>query len=408
MTTDLPVISVTELNHLLKELVEASFPWVQVAGEVSNASRAASGHVYLTIKDESAQIRAIIWRNAASRIPFEIADGLQVIAGGPVQVYPARGQYQLIVEQLIPEGVGALELAFRQLKDKLAAAGLFDPEHKRELPKFPRRIAIITSPTGAAIRDLLQVITRRWPSVDIVVLPVAVQGEGAAAQIARAMETVPRIPDVDVVIAGRGGGSLEDLWAFNEEIVARAIHACPVPVISAVGHEVDVTIADFVADCRALTPSEAGELVVPSQIEILDRLLQTRSRLRSLLRERAQRVRTRLDLLAGRRVFVRPVDRIRHLVQQVDQCENDLRRGLRHVLDGARNRTTLLASTLDALSPLKVLGRGYSITCRTATSGVVMSIGEIDPGDRLTTRVSDGSIVSQVESTVGDDGQEEK
>src|SRR5580765_4753669 len=246
-----PILTVSQLTREIKDAVEGNFPLVWVQGEVTNCTRAGSGHVYLTLKDDSAQIRAVVWRNTAARLRFELHDGLEVVAAGPVEVYEARGTYQLIVEQLLPQGVGALELAFRQLCEKLSAEGLFAAERKRKLPRFPRRIALITSPTGAAVRDMLQVITRRWQGTDIVIVPVAVQGEEAAAQIAAALAAVHRIPRVDVVITGRGGGSLEDLWAFNEEIVARAIFGCQVPVVSAVGHEVDFTIADFVADARA-------------------------------------------------------------------------------------------------------------------------------------------------------------
>ncbi|MEX2287491.1 MAG: exodeoxyribonuclease VII large subunit, partial [Planctomycetaceae bacterium] len=265
-----PILSVSELTRQLKDLVEVNFVHVWVLGEVSNCTRAGSGHVYFTLKDGDAQIRAVAWRSQTARWKFEIHDGLEVVVAGPIEVYPARGTYQLIVEQLIPQGVGALELAFRQLQAKLEAEGLFDPRRKRPLPAFPRRIALVTSPSGAAVRDILQVLTRRWRAVDVVIVPVKVQGEGAAREIAAALANVHRIPDVDVVIAGRGGGSLEDLWAFNEEIVARAIAACRVPVISAVGHEIDVSIADLVADCRALTPSEAAELVVPNCEDVLN------------------------------------------------------------------------------------------------------------------------------------------
>src|SRR6185369_5236916 len=257
------VLTVTDLSRQIKDAVEGNFPLVWVSGVVSNCTRAGSGHIYLTLKDDGAQIRAIVWRNTAARLRFDVHDGLQVVAAGPVEVYEARGQYQLIVEQLLPQGMGPLELAYRQLCEKLAAQGLFAAERKRPLPQFPRRIALVTSPTGAAVRDMLQVITRRWRGADVVILPVAVQGTRAAAEIAAALRKVHLVPGVDVVIAGRGGGSLEDLWAFNEEVVARAIFECLIPVISAVGHEIDVTIADLVADRRALTPSEAGELVVP-------------------------------------------------------------------------------------------------------------------------------------------------
>src|SRR5580693_511566 len=266
------ILSVTELTQQLKALVETGFPQVYVEGEISNFSRATSGHIYLTLKDEAAQIRAVLWRSAAARIRFELHDGLHVVAVGPIEVYAARGTYQLVIERLAPQGIGPLELAFRQRYEKLAAEGLFAEQRKRPLPRFPRRIALVTSPSGAAVRDLLQVITRRWPACDLIIVPVPVQGEQAAPAIAAGLRAAARLPRVDVIIAGRGGGSLEDLWAFNEEVVARAIFSCPIPVVSAVGHEIDVTIADLVADKRALTPSEAGELVVPERADVLSDL----------------------------------------------------------------------------------------------------------------------------------------
>src|SRR5579872_1524938 len=295
-----PILTVSQLTRQIKDAVEGNFPLCWVRGQVTNCTRAGSGHVYLTLKDDAAQLRAVIWRNTAARMRFNLHDGLEVVAIGPIEVYEARGTYQLVVEQLLPQGIGALELAFRQLCDKLAAEGLFAPERKRRLPRFPQRIALITSPTGAAVRDMLQIITRRWRAAEIVIVPVAEQGDGAAAQNAAALRAVHRIPGVDVVITGRGGGSLEDLWAFNEEIVARAIHACQIPVVSAVGHEIDVTIADLVADVRALTPSEAGELVVPNRSEVHAELLRLQQHLAQALRSQAAMARAKLEQLASR------------------------------------------------------------------------------------------------------------
>ena len=274
-------LTVTELTATLKIVMESSFPFVWVSGEISNCKLASSGHVYFTLKDEGAQISAILWRSAAQKLKFQLKDGLKVLAAGPIQLYETRGQYQLIAEVLEPQGVGALELAFRQLRQKLEAEGLFHPDRKRPIPVFPRRIALVTSPSGAAVRDMIQVITRRWPRAKIIVVPVPVQGAEAAPQIAAALRKVHLISEVDVVLCGRGGGSLEDLWAFNEEIVARAIFDCLVPVISAVGHEIDVTIADLVADRRALTPSEGAELAVPMESDVRTGLERIRQRLTS-------------------------------------------------------------------------------------------------------------------------------
>ncbi|MGD9853959.1 MAG: exodeoxyribonuclease VII large subunit [Planctomycetaceae bacterium] len=396
------ILTVTQLTRQLKDCLEGNFPLVAVRGEVSSATHAASGHVYFTLKDEQAQLRVVMWKRAASRVKFNIADGLELVAVGPIEVYAARGSYQLVAEELIPQGIGPLELAFRQMHDKLRAEGLFDPARKRPLPRFPRRIAVITSPTGAAIRDLLQVMTRRWPSVHVVLLPVAVQGDGAAPQIVRALESAPRIDRVDVVIVGRGGGSLEDLWAFNEELVARAIAACPIPVVSAVGHEIDVTIADLVADRRALTPSEAGELVVPDQSELRTQLQNVGSRLVGSLRGRASAARRQLDLLAARRALRQPFDRLQQHAQRLDEWHDQLLRAARRRTEHAGAQVANIAAALNALSPLSVLERGYSITQREESQTVVRALQDVAVGERLITRLRDGRVLSRVEGVVQD------
>lgn len=399
MMTEIPALTVSALTRQLKDLVEANFPHAVVVGEVSNCTRAASGHFYFSLKDADAQIRAVMWRSAAARSKFELHDGLEVVASGPVEIYAARGTYQLIVERIVPQGVGALELAFRRLQEKLAAEGLFDPEHKQPLPRFPKRIALVTSPAGAAVRDILQVITRRWPAADILILPVPVQGAGAAQQIAAALRAVPRVPGVDVIITGRGGGSLEDLWAFNEEDVARAIFECPIPVICGVGHEIDVTIADLVADRRALTPSEAGELAVPVSSEIVNELRGLEQRLGNSLRERARRARMHLEQIESRRVFARPLERIHDLTARLDDLSGQLRRTMTRRFEMQRHRLQSLGSSLDALSPLKVLERGYSITSRLSSGKLVASAEAVQVGDELLTTLHDGKIVSRVTST---------
>lgn len=390
--------TISELTGEIKDLIEGNLPEVWVQGEVSNCIKASSGHVYLTLKDEKAQLAAVIWRNAASKFRFDLHDGLQVVANGSVEVYAPRGSYQLIIRQLIPHGVGALELAFRQMHAKLAAEGLFEPHRKRPIPLFPRRIALITSPTSAAVRDLIQVITRRWRAADIVVVPVKVQGEGAAAEIAAALRSVHLIPNVDVVICGRGGGSLEDLWAFNEEVVARAIAACLIPVISAVGHEIDVTIADLVADVRALTPSEAGERVVPHQDEVRQAFDGLKQRLASGLRDRAATARLKLDNLATRRVLARPFQRVHDEFTRLDELESRLLRAVRQRAVTARQKLELSAATLEALSPLKVLGRGYSITRKTDSREIVHSATQLAIGDQITTMLGQGEVVSRVDA----------
>ncbi len=381
---------------MLKGVMESSFRFVWVSGEISNFKQASSGHVYFTLKDEGAQLSAIMWRTAAQRLKFQLKDGLRVLAAGPIQLYETRGQYQIIAEQLEPQGVGALELAFRQLQRKLDAEGLFSQDRKRELPLFPRRIALVTSPTGAAVRDMLQVITRRWPKSNVIIVPVPVQGSEAAPQIAAALRVVHSISDVDVVICGRGGGSLEDLWAFNEEVVARAIFDCRIPVISAVGHEIDVTIADLVADKRALTPSEAAEIVVPLESDVRMLLERMRQQLTSALQYQAQRARHRIERLAEHPRLARPLDRIRELQTQVDQLDERMQRAIRQRLDSSRQIVGTIAASLNALSPLAVLDRGYSLTKRMADGDLIRDLTAVSVGDRISTLLANGSLISEI------------
>ncbi len=404
--TELPTkaLTVSQLTAKLKGVMESTFRFVWVSGEISNCKQASSGHVYFTLKDEGAQLSAIIWRGAAQRLRFQLKDGLKVLAAGPIQLYETRGQYQLIAEQLEPQGVGALELAFRQLYQKLEAEGLFDPDRKRAWPVFPRRIALVTSPTGAAVRDMLQVITRRWPRANIIVVPVPVQGADAAPQIAAALRQVHLIPDVDVVICGRGGGSLEDLWAFNEEVVARAIFDCQVPVISAVGHEIDLTIADLVADKRALTPSEAAELAVPLESDVRLLLEQARRRLTSALQYRAQQARFQVEKLAARPCFSRPLDRIRQWEAEVDDLEERMHRAIRRRLETTRQQLGTVSASLNALSPLAVLDRGYSLTKRLESKSLVRDVGELKVGERISTLFAQGSLISEIISIEQEDG----
>ncbi len=401
---DVPVLTISELTRQLKELVEANFPQVRVTGEISNFVRASSGHLYFTLKDQRSQIRAVMWRNAAQRLKFDLHDGLEVVASGPIEIYAPRGSYQLMAEQILPQGVGVLELALRQLQEKLAAEGLFNPERKRSLPRFPRRIVLVTSPTSAAVRDMLQVLTRRWTASDIVILPVRVQGDGAANDIAKALAYVPNLPNVDLVITGRGGGSLEDLWAFNEEVVARAIAACPIPVISAVGHEIDVTIADMVADHRALTPSEAAELAVPLQAEIRQWLDSLREQLASGLHGQAARARAVLDSFSDRRPFRKPTECIHLHQQQLDDLSTLLQRAMKRRLEMTRDKVGNLASAVETLSPLGVLQRGYSITRKAESGDIVREVTDVQPGDDLETILPMGSIISRVEQMKSESG----
>jgi exodeoxyribonuclease VII large subunit len=399
--SDLPIISVTELVTAFKEVVETALPPCCVEGEISNCRKSPAGHWYLTLKDEHAEIGAVIWRSTASRLKFNPKDGLQVLATGGLQVYTARGSCQFIINRLMPQGVGELELAFRQLKEKLAAEGLFDEERKRPLPNIPKRIALITSPSSAAVRDMIQVLMRRWPSADVVILPVPVQGPGAAEKIATALNHVHRVPNVDVVITGRGGGSLEDLWAFNEEVVARAIANCPVPVVAAVGHEIDVSIADLVADRRALTPSEAAELVVPSNSEVRLGLQQVAQRLERAVSGRIVQWRLKLDAVQSASVFQRPTVLVDDRRQRLDEVMDRARRAIDLKIERSHQQLAALAAALDALSPLKVLARGYSIT--TDDGGRLLTgVSEFSEGQLINTRVAGGTIVSVVRNASSD------
>ncbi|HUY93082.1 MAG TPA: exodeoxyribonuclease VII large subunit [Pirellulales bacterium] len=392
------ILSVYELTSQIKDLLEGNFQQVWVSGEISNFSRPQSGHCYLTLKDDRAQIRAVLWRTVASRLRFELEDGLDVICQGSLDVYAPRGSYQLVIRQIEPKGIGALELALRKLKEKLAAEGLFDTARKRPLPRFPRRIAFVTSPTGAAIRDFLEVLRRRWRGADVLVVPVRVQGEGAAQEIAAAIAAVNRFAvPVDCLVVGRGGGSLEDLWAFNEEAVVRAIHASRIPVVSAVGHEIDVTLADLVADVRALTPSEAAELVVPAAEEIASALRSHQQRLLTALLRRALLGRARLDQLAAHRAFRKPFELVHDAARRLDELSVRSNRAVRQRLIAARRQLDATANQLESLSPLGVLGRGYSLTQRLSDGRLVRDAAELNVGDEISTRFARGQAVSRVE-----------
>ncbi|APZ96700.1 Exodeoxyribonuclease 7 large subunit [Fuerstiella marisgermanici] len=391
----MPTISVTELVTAFKEIVESTLPPVCVEAEISNCKRSAAGHVYLTLKDENSEIGAVIWRSTAERLKFRPKDGLQVLATGSLQVYVARGTCQFIITKLQPQGVGELELALRQLKEKLELEGLFAPERKRSLPRFPRRIALVTSPTSAAVKDMIQVMTRRWPSVNLIIVPVPVQGDQAAPRIAAGLRAAAKIPDVDVIITGRGGGSLEDLWPFNEEGVARAIAASPIPVVSAVGHEIDVSIADLVADRRALTPSEAGELVVPSADEFRQDLRNTASRIYRVLTGRVERLRLTLQAIESRSIFQRPTTLIDERRQRCDDLGASAERAMRLKVERLNQQLATTAAALDALSPIKVLARGYSLTTK-ADGILIRSVADVAEGTELETRLPDGMVRSEV------------
>jgi exodeoxyribonuclease VII large subunit len=397
------ILSVSQLSQLIEGTLETAFQSLWVSGEVSEVSRPQSGHVYFTLRDEGAQIRSVIWRSVASRLRFRLEEGQQVVCHGDIDVYPPRGTYQLVVRQVEPQGLGALQLAFKQLQRRLEAEGLFDPLRKRRLPAFPRRVGFVTSPTGAAIRDFLQVAARRFHGVDIVVIPARVQGEGASAEIARGIALANKIqPPLDVLIVGRGGGSLEDLWSFNEELVVRAIYASQVPVVSAVGHEIDVTLADLVADVRALTPSEAAERVIPSAEELKARLTTLQRRMVAMLRSRALSARRHVEQLARSRVIRNPRSLIYDLARRLDELDEQSFRAVRRCLDLARERLSSRAARLESLSPLATLVRGYSVTTDTETHDVIRQAGRVNIGQRVHTRLAAGSLLSRVEAVEPD------
>ena len=394
------VYTVTEITRRVKRNLEQSFSALWVVGEATNVSRPRSGHVYFSLKDGQSQLAAVIWRSLARNLRFELRDGLEVLVFGSFSVYEPRGAYQIIVDQIQPKGVGALQLAFLQLKEKLEKEGLFDPAAKQPLPFLPRRIGIVTSPTGAAIRDMLNVIESRFPRVEVLLCPVRVQGEGSAAEIAQAIRELNARGDLDVLIVGRGGGSLEDLWAFNEEVVARAIHASQLPVISAVGHEVDFTIADFVADARALTPTAAGEMVVPSYDDLVDKLDSAEARLRASLKGTVAVARATLAKVASDLHRHSPLQKVRQWEQRLDELQHRIGIASERYVRSQHDKLATLAGKLEALSPLRVLSRGYAISTSLREGKILKSSAEVSPGDRVETRLAQGSFVATVEEVL--------
>lgn len=438
--------SVSGLTREIKKRLE-TIAGVWLTGEISNIKYHTSQHIYLTLKDSENQIAAVIWRSTAKNLQIELRDGMEVLVCGDLAVYGPQSKYQLTISAVELRGTGALLLAFERLKKKLLQLGLFDPAHKKPLPKMPRKICVVTSPTSAAIQDILNVIENRFPPVAIYIYPVRVQGDGASQEIAAAIHTInhhPALSDVEVMIVGRGGGSLEDLWAFNEENVAYAIYESRIPVISAVGHEIDVTIADLVADRRALTPTEAGKVVVPNLEDIHRALEQKRRQLELAVHNRTNLSRSSLARLSTHRAFARPLDKIRHSRQQIDIVDRRLQSSLErrvqknHIslaqisgkllsqepsvkirrhrqrldelaqrlgiavgkrLEWDKRRLANYEAQLEALSPLSVLRRGYSITYIYSGDGVVRDHSQVAPGDRIWTRMAHSWILSKVEKT---------
>ncbi|MGZ5439424.1 MAG: exodeoxyribonuclease VII large subunit [Candidatus Aminicenantales bacterium] len=417
------IYTVSQVTEIVKTALEVAFPQVWVEGEVSGYKKAASGHVFFNLKDDKSVIKAVMWQSTARKVLFDLKDGLKVVCKGKISVYEPRGDYQLYVDLVEPKGKGALQLAFEQLKAKLKAEGLFDEARKRKLPLRPKTIGVVTSPTGAAIRDVLRVLERRYAKLHVVIYPARVQGEGAAAEIVEGIDALGAWPGIDVLIVGRGGGSIEDLWAFNEEPVARAIARSPVPVISAVGHEVDFTIADFVADVRASTPSAAAEMVIATEEAFAERIETQTRRLGETLRFGIQHLRGDVDELARHRIFQNFEVRLANLARRVDDLEtrgrNVLRaerqaiaehKGaallaaerlaniLRRTVRDHRGTWERLSASLNALSPLDVLKKGYTLVWKEGGLRLARRIEEVVPGETVEVTFFKGEFSARVES----------
>lgn len=392
------IYTVTEITKEIKSILEENFPALWVEGEISNYLLHSSGHRYFSLKDENVQIRCTLWRFRGDELQFEPADGMKVIVWGSITVYERNGQYQLDVIELIPAGLGKLEIAFRRLKEKLFREGLFDEEHKKPIPEFPEAIGVVTSPTGAAIRDIIRIIQSRFPSVKIIVNPVRVQGEGAAEEIAQAIKEFNEYKKIDVMLVGRGGGSVEDLWAFNEETVARAIYESEIPIISAVGHQIDFVIADFVADSRASTPSAAAQMVVEERDELLEQIKANIRKLSLYLSSLLDHSKQRLEAPKESYGFRRPFDIITQRSQKVDELGQQLVDRIKNYFEIKSNAISLLKEKLKTLSPLSVLKRGYSIARKLPELTVIKDAGILKKEDRIEVRVFKGKIESKVES----------
>ena len=392
--TEQQIYSVTQLTKAIKGELEQQFANVWVEGEISNLVTPRSGHTYFTLKDEGSQIRAVMFKYLGTRLKFQLEHGMHILARGSVSVYEPRGEYQLIISYVEPRGTGALQLAFEQLKKRLGEEGVFDEKYKKPIPLLPKKIGVVTSSTGAAIRDILNVVNRRFANVHILIAPVRVQGDEAPREIAQAIEQFNQLQDIDVLIVGRGGGSLEDLWAFNEEIVARSIFASTIPVISAVGHEIDFTIADFVADLRAPTPSAAAELVVQNKEDLIHTVNVFSTRLKNSVMNLLSRTKETTQQYAIR--LQDPRQRINELQQRIDELQHRLTTTFQHSLDKRRYRLEMLLGKLDSLSPLSLLSRGYAI-CRSAIAlHTVKTVADVEIGEDVLIRVSDGELRCEV------------
>ena len=396
MHVERQALSVTQLNEYLKMVIEGDrvLSNVFVRGEISNFKLYSSGHAYFTLKDDAGQLKSVMFRSYFSRLAFLPEDGMRVIAHGRVSVYETSGQYQLYVDDLQPDGAGSLAMRFEQLKRKLAAEGLFDESRKRPLPPMPKRIGVITSPSGAAVHDIINVLGRRFPAAEMILYPSEVQGAQAPAQLIAGVEFFSATGLVDVIILGRGGGSAEDLWAFNDEYLARAVASCSVPVISAVGHESDFTICDFVADRRAPTPSAAAELAVPDVGEILRGLASAHTSLQMSMQKRITQERRILNQMTQSHVFAYPERMLDSFRVRLDEQDADLNRGIEQAILQKKQSTASVAGKLQALNPLSILSRGYATVSKDGLS--VTSIKQINDNDTLDIRMADGSVRATV------------
>jgi exodeoxyribonuclease VII large subunit len=415
------IFTVSEITRLIKLELEDKFPIVWIEGEIADFKRAHSGHLYFTMKDEKSALQCVMWRSSAARIPFELESGLQVICKGQISVYEQRGQYQLYVEGVEPKGKGALQLAFEQLKEKLKTEGLFDTDVKKKLPLLPKKVGVVTSPRGAAIIDIIKTLERRFAHLHIVIYPVKVQGEGASDEIAQGLDYLGSDSDMDVIIVGRGGGSLEDLWAFNEEKVARAIFRCPVPVISAVGHEVDFTIADFVADIRASTPSAAAEMVIEKEQSFLERIANLEKRIFHHIRFFIQEKKQDVADLIHHQAFQNFKVRLFNLIQQVDEYETRARyviqnliqmiaqsksqvylaqekmsSAVKRLLQELQGKWDRLSAELDNLSPLNILKKGYTLCWKDKERKLIQEAVDVGEGDEVTVSFFKGEFTALV------------
>lgn len=391
------IYTVTELNRLVKSTLELSLPYtIWVEGEVSNYKRASSGHIYFTLKDDESELRAVIWRSSAEKLPVEIEDGIRLLCIGRIRVYTVKGCYELEVQRIEKRGVGALYLAFERLKDRLQKEGLFDEKHKKPLPPFPHTVGIVTSPVGAAVRDIIKTVRGRFPKVRILIYGVQVQGEGAAKEIADAIDALNRYGNISVIVVGRGGGSIEDLWAFNEEVVARAIFRSRIPVVSAVGHEVDYTISDFVADARAPTPTAAAELVVPDMTEIAEKLRSFMNLCVATVRHNLMKHREMLKTATKSVVFTDPLLNIRQLQRRIDDIWHHMIKDARAILRSKQELLSGITGRLNASNPLSVLNRGYSITTVLGEERPLKNPQEAPEGTFIETTLAEGKLISQV------------